>query len=179
MTSQNLTVTREAARRFLAARHFLAPPRSLLGGPDAVMEVLRRLGSIQFDPIAVAGRNHDLVLHARVAGYDPVWCDELLYQRRELFETQNKALSLVPTAELPWYRVSWIQGRESPRMFNAATQPVDLGENRELHKITYRCSGQTYFAYGRILTTGQPWLILTGHGSSPNLKWQAIGTAYQ
>jgi uncharacterized protein YcaQ len=46
-----------------------------------MVQVLRRLGSIQFDPIAVAGRNHDLVLHARVADYEPDWCDEL-YERR-------------------------------------------------------------------------------------------------
>jgi uncharacterized protein YcaQ len=132
MTAKQLTVTREAARRFLVARHFLAPPRSLQGGPDAVMEVFRRLGSIQFDPLAVAGRNHDLVLHARVAGYDPTWCEELLYRRRELFETQNKGLSLLPTTELPWYRVSWAQSRDSPRMFHAAVEPLDLEEHREL-----------------------------------------------
>src|SRR5438094_3340 len=85
----------------------LAPARSVDGGPDAVLEVFRRLGSIQFDPLAVAGRNHDLVLHARVAGYEPTWCEELLYERRELFEAYNKGLSLLPTSELPWYRVSW------------------------------------------------------------------------
>jgi uncharacterized protein YcaQ len=62
-----------------------------------------RLGSIQFDPLAVAGRNHDLVLHARVADYDPVWCEQL-YERREIFEAYNKGLSLVPVAELPWFR---------------------------------------------------------------------------
>jgi len=55
-------VTAEAARRFLVARHFLAPARSLAGGLDGVLEVFRKLGSIQFDPIAVAGRSHDLVL---------------------------------------------------------------------------------------------------------------------
>jgi uncharacterized protein YcaQ len=69
-----------------------------------VLEVFRRLGSIQFDPLAVAGRTHDLVLHARVAEYDPAWCD-LLYERREIFEAYNKGLSLVPTADLPWFRV--------------------------------------------------------------------------
>ena len=58
----------EAARRFLVARHFLAPARSVAGGLDGVLEVFRKFGSIQFDPIAVACRNHDLVLHARVAG---------------------------------------------------------------------------------------------------------------
>jgi uncharacterized protein len=109
-------VTAEAARRFLVARHYLAPARSLAGGPDGVLEVFRKLGSIQFDPIAVAGRNHDLVLHARVAGYEPAWCDSL-YERREIFEATNKALSLVPTGEFPWFRLGF--GRKGPR-FHAA-----------------------------------------------------------
>jgi uncharacterized protein YcaQ len=99
------SVAAEAARRFLVARHALAPARSLAGGPDAVLEVFRRLGSIQFDPLAVAGRNHDLVLHARVADYDPAWSD-LLYDRREIFEAYNKGLSLVPTSEFAWFRAS-------------------------------------------------------------------------
>jgi hypothetical protein len=34
---------------------------------------------------------HDLVLHARVAGYEPAWCDAL-YERREIFEVTNKTL---------------------------------------------------------------------------------------
>jgi uncharacterized protein YcaQ len=96
-------ITAEAARRFLVGRHFLAPARSLEGGLDAVLEVFRRLGSIQFDPLAVAGRNHDLVLHARVADYDPAWCGAL-FERREIFEAYNKGLSLVPASEFPWFR---------------------------------------------------------------------------
>jgi uncharacterized protein len=112
--------TAEAARRFLVARQLLAPARALEGGPEAVLEVFRRLGSIQFDPLAVAGRNHDLVLHARVAQYDPAWCD-LLYERREVFEAYNKGLSLVPTADFPWFRV--MVTRSSPQV---------LAENREV-----------------------------------------------
>lgn len=98
-----MKVSAEAARRFLVARQLLAPARSLEGGPDAVLEVFRRLGSIQFDPIAVAGRSHDLVLHARVADYEPAWCD-LLYERREIFEAYNKGLSFVPASEFAWFR---------------------------------------------------------------------------
>jgi hypothetical protein len=101
-----MNVAANAGRRFLVARHLLAPARSVEGGQDAVLEVFRRLGSVQFDPLAVAGRNHDLVLHARVADYDPAWCEELLYGRRELFETCNKGLSLVPTSEFPWFRAT-------------------------------------------------------------------------
>ena len=86
-----------------------------------MLEVIRRLGSIQFDPIAVAGRNHDLMLHARVADYDPAWCD-LLYERREIFETTNKALSFIPASEFPSYRVN--AGRKG-RQFHATA----LAEN--------------------------------------------------
>ncbi len=116
-----MNVTADAARRFLVARHLLAPARSVEGGPAAVLEVFRRLGSIQFDPIAVAGRNHDLVLHARVADYDPAWCEELLYERRELFEAYNEGLCLLPTSELPWFRMT--RSVRAPRM---------LAENAEV-----------------------------------------------
>ena len=105
-------VTAGAARRFLVARHFLAPARSVAGGLDGVLEVFRKFGSIQFDPIAVAGRSHDLVLHARVAGYEPAWCD-VLYERHEIFEATNKALSLIPASEFPWFRLGF--GRKGPR----------------------------------------------------------------
>ena len=71
------------------------------------MRVVDRLGSLQFDPLEVAGRNHDLTLLARVAGYRRTWTDGLLYGDRVLYETFNKMLSLVPTAELPWYRITW------------------------------------------------------------------------
>jgi uncharacterized protein YcaQ len=93
----------EAARRFLVARHFLAPARSVKGGKKGVLKVLDKLGSIQFDPLAIAGRNHDLVLHARVADYQPDWTDAL-YERRQIFEAYNKGLSFVPTGEFPWFR---------------------------------------------------------------------------
>ena len=73
-----------------------------------MLEVFRRLGSVQFDPLAVAGRNHDLVLHARVADYDPAWC-ELLYERRTIFEAYNKGLSFVPASKFPWFRGTWSQ----------------------------------------------------------------------
>ena len=71
------------------------------------MEVVGRLGSLQFDPLDVTGRNHDLILAARIDGYERAWTDGLLYGERRLFEAYNKGLSLLPTSELPWYRISW------------------------------------------------------------------------
>ncbi|MDX6413796.1 MAG: uncharacterized protein QOH23_1206 [Gaiellaceae bacterium] len=132
-----MKVTAADARRFLVARHFLAPARSLAGGADAVLQVLHRFGSIQFDPIAVAGRNHDLMLHARVADYEPTWCD-VLYERREIFEATNKALSFVPTSEFPWF--SHVMGRKGPRFHAAALTENATVAEQVLERI--RAEGQ-------------------------------------
>jgi uncharacterized protein len=120
-------IAAEDARRFLVARHLLAPARSL-EGIDGVREVFRRLGSIQLDPVAVAGLSHDLVLHARVADYDPAWCDEL-YERREITEAYSKGLSLVPASEFAWFRV-----RRRSRAQKAIDDNADVAE-RVLERI--------------------------------------------
>ena len=123
-----MKVSAEAARRFLVSRQMLAPARSLEGGPGAVLEVFRRLGSIQFDPLSVAGRSHDLVLHARVADYEPSWCD-LLYERRELFEAYNKGLSFVPVDDFPLFRA-----RLSRQWAEVLAENADVAE-RVLERI--------------------------------------------
>ncbi len=119
------SVDRATARRFLVERHLLAPPRSLPPTLDAVRTVIGRLGSLQFDPLEVTGRNHDLVLAARIDGYQRALTDALLYDERWLYETYNKGLSLVPTAELPWYRVTW-------DTFAAGHGAKTFGEHRDL-----------------------------------------------
>jgi uncharacterized protein len=97
------------ARRFLVTRHLLAPPRSLPAKADSVLTAVERLGLLQFDPLEVPGaRNHDLVLHARVAGYRREWCDQWLYgPDRRLIELYNKSLNILPMRELPHYRITW------------------------------------------------------------------------
>ncbi|HUG31114.1 MAG TPA: crosslink repair DNA glycosylase YcaQ family protein [Candidatus Limnocylindria bacterium] len=100
-------VSAAVARRFLALRHLLAPPRSLPSERESVLRVIDRIGSLQFDPLEVAGRNHDLVLLARIQGYRREWTDHWLYEDRRLYETYNKSLQIVPVAELPLYRYIW------------------------------------------------------------------------
>jgi uncharacterized protein YcaQ len=103
------------ARRFLVTRHLLAPPRALGADPASVLEVVERLGSLQFDPLEVPGaRNHDLVLHARIGGYRRGWAEDWLYGTdRRLIELYNKSLNILPMHELPHYRVSWQRAASS------------------------------------------------------------------
>jgi uncharacterized protein YcaQ len=102
-------ISADHARRFLVRRHLLDPPRSLPAEPASVLSVIERIGSVQFDPIEVPGaRNHDLVLHNRIAGYRREWTDGWLYGNdRQLTELYNKSLNILPIGELPFYRLAW------------------------------------------------------------------------
>ncbi len=104
-----LHISADHARRFLVTRHLLAPARALPPKSSSVLDVVERLGLLQFDPLEVPGaRNHDLVLHARIAGYERRWADEWLYgPDRRLIELYNKSLNIVPMSELPHYRIAW------------------------------------------------------------------------
>jgi uncharacterized protein len=126
--TEPIAVSAAAARRFLVLRHLLAPPRSLPPGPESVERVFDRIGVIQFDPLEVAGRNHDLTLLARIDGYRREHTEELLYVRRRLYETYNKSLNLVPTSELPLYRVTWdayAAGARARQTFETHAELVD------------------------------------------------------
>ena len=112
-------ISADHARRFLVRRDLLDPPRSLPARPQSVLRVVDRLGSLQFDPLEVPGaRNHDLVLHSRIAGYQRAWCERWLYGKdRRLIELYNKSLNILPAAELPFYRLAWTSGASSYEAF--------------------------------------------------------------
>jgi uncharacterized protein len=105
------------ARRFLVRRHLVAPPRALPAAPESVLTVLERLRFVQFDPLEVPGaRNHDLVLHARIAGYRREWAERWLYgPDRRLIELYNKSLNIVLLSELPHYRITWDRNQREYR----------------------------------------------------------------
>jgi uncharacterized protein len=131
-SAATIEISPEVARRYLALHHFLTPPRSLPTGAEGILAVFDRLGSLQFDPIEIAGRNHDLVLLSRVRDYRREQTDALLYEARALYETYNKGLSIVPIAELPWFRVAWDRARlrhEGEAFDEHAPLVEELGES--------------------------------------------------
>jgi uncharacterized protein len=107
--SEPIRISADHARRFLVRRHLLAPPRALPARAASVLTVIEHLGLLQFDPLEVPGaRNHDLVLHARIRGYQRGWCERWLYgPDRRLIEIYNKSLNILPIGELPHYALAW------------------------------------------------------------------------
>ncbi len=63
---------------------------------DTQEEAFDRLRSVQFDPIAPVGCNHDLVLQARVPGYKVGDWQKLAYEGRHIYDGWDKMASLVP-----------------------------------------------------------------------------------
>jgi uncharacterized protein YcaQ len=79
---------------------------------DAVMRVFDRLYCIQFDPLSVAGRNHDIALQARVQNYVPAVCERLLYTDRRLLDGWDKKMSVIRAADWPMFRPFHDESRE-------------------------------------------------------------------
>ncbi len=80
------TVSAATARRLLlGAQGLLDDPRRK-ATPDALYELIERMGFVQIDSINVVERAHHLILAARMQGYQPRLLERLLERQRRLFE---------------------------------------------------------------------------------------------
>jgi uncharacterized protein YcaQ len=68
-----------------------------------VVDYVRHVGCIQFDPINVVGRNPDLVLQSRVAGFRPEMLEELLYTDRAILDGWDKVSSVHAAEDWPYF----------------------------------------------------------------------------
>ncbi len=130
----SLRLSKGEARRFLLAHQRLWPPRRLQG-KDGILEYVRQVGSIQFDPINVVGRNPDLVLQSRTRRYQPGLLEELLYGERRLVEVWDKAASIILTSDWPRFarhreRMRREHGSPSNPQMKAAPQVIEAIRDR-------------------------------------------------
>ena len=87
------TLTNRQARDLLIRYHNLDGADNLRG-LEGVRTIMNRLGTIQFDPLNVVGRNADLVLQSRVRGYRPEMLQKLLYRERFLVDGYDKEMCI-------------------------------------------------------------------------------------
>jgi uncharacterized protein YcaQ len=98
-----ISLANKEARRFILTYQGLYPPRKLRG-KDGVLAYIRRAGCIQYDPLHVAGHNHELVLHARVGDFTPRMLARLLYGERRLIDGWDKNMSIYAIGDWPYFR---------------------------------------------------------------------------
>ncbi len=115
------------ARRLMANYHF----------EDTDIEgVFERLGSVQYDPLSPVGRNHDLVLQARVPDYRVNAWEEVAYRTGErfIYDAWDKQACLVPVSD--WAHRRIYHAHFLPRWSEQVLEPhqeaveVTLGELR-------------------------------------------------
>ncbi|HET6443088.1 MAG TPA: crosslink repair DNA glycosylase YcaQ family protein [candidate division Zixibacteria bacterium] len=101
-------ISPETLRRLAISSQKLVGPRTG-SGREAIMEVIRDLGCVQFDPLRAIERTQLLVLRSRLGEFDPGYLDSLLYEERKLFEYWAHAASIVLTEDFP---IFWRHMRE-------------------------------------------------------------------
>ena len=99
-----IEVSREDARR-IAVR-----AQALDGSADGVLETIRRLGSVQMDPISTVAPAQHMVLFSRLGPYDVAELDRLLWEDRQLFEW---SAFIWPIEDLPLVRALAAHRRRS------------------------------------------------------------------
>ncbi|MFD1774483.1 DNA glycosylase AlkZ-like family protein [Paenibacillus rhizophilus] len=96
-------VSKRQAAQFLLKHQRLGPYR-LPSGKESVYRYIRHVNCIQYDPLNIAGHNHELVLQARIPGFTPGMAQELLYQDRLLLDGWDKNMSIYCTEDWPYFR---------------------------------------------------------------------------
>jgi uncharacterized protein YcaQ len=112
--SEPVQVSNATARRFILGKQGLWPGRRWKGraGTRAAMIACEH---VQLDPLVIVARSHDLMLHARVAGYRPETFHDLTYDKREFFDWGGW-LAVRPMAELPYWRLLMQRDRDSAKI---------------------------------------------------------------
>ena len=146
-------------------------------GLNGVRAVMDRLGTIQFDPLNVAGRNPDLVLQARVQDYRSDCLRRLLYEERRLVDGFDKEMCIYTARDFPDFapiramRASdgrrWLEGRGQGEAFDmledilaiirrrgpSSLSDIPIGESKDFGWGPRRPSGaaiEYLFASGRL-----------------------------
>jgi uncharacterized protein YcaQ len=99
---EELTITNRQARRFILAHQGLWPPYEL-EDKSGILDFIRRVGCIQFDPLNMVGHNPELVLQARVSDFRPVMLQDLLYKDRKLLDGWDKNMSIYSLEDWPYF----------------------------------------------------------------------------
>lgn len=120
MPPSHPTVPTHVARRFVLGKQGLWPGRRWTGG-EGTERAMRAVEHLQLDPLNITARSQDLMLHARVAGYEPEGWQRKAYDERKFFDWGGW-LAVRPMDELPYFR---------RYMIDAASHPVHAEWARE------------------------------------------------
>lgn len=113
------------------ARRIAVRAQALDGSAENVLDVVRRLGFLQMDPISTIARPQHLVLYSRLGGFDQAELDRLIWEERKLFEWNA---FIWPSEDLPLVRARMRRRRATSNGWGRDF----LGANARLRRYVLR-----------------------------------------
>ena len=106
-----------------------------LSGELGVKNIFKRIGSIQYDPLNVVGRNPNLVLQSRIKGFNANILDKLLYKDRYLVDAWDKEMSIYRTEDWKYFnRVRTCKDESYKKVLARRDQIEVLSYSKEIIK---------------------------------------------
>ncbi|MDO9628544.1 MAG: crosslink repair DNA glycosylase YcaQ family protein [Acholeplasmataceae bacterium] len=99
---ETIKLSKEELKSFLITYQGLTYP-SEFQSEEGIINLFRRIGSIQYDPLNVIGKNADLVLQSRIPDYKENTLSKMLYQDRTLIDGWDKMMSIYLTEDFPYF----------------------------------------------------------------------------
>jgi uncharacterized protein len=117
------------------ARRIAVRAQLLDGSANGVLDTVRRLGSLQLDPIATVATPQHLVLFSRLGTYDTAELDRLIWDERKLFEWNA---FVYPIESLPLIRALMRKSRRAATYSWDRRRKEFLRENAGFHRYVLR-----------------------------------------
>ncbi len=97
-----MKLTKQEARRVILKHlNLYSNP---LKGKEGIMEYVKKVGCIQFDPLNIIAMNPHLVLQSRIINYKPELLNELLYKDRNLMDGWDKNMAIFKVEDRPYFK---------------------------------------------------------------------------
>ncbi|MEK4517825.1 crosslink repair DNA glycosylase YcaQ family protein [Paenibacillus sp. FSL H8-0122] len=106
-----IEISKEELKSFLVTYQGLHPNKPKADRSE-IIQFIKRVGCIQYDPLNMVGHNPDLMLQSRFYNYDPSILNRLLYETRDVIDGWDKMMAIYLTEDWPYFRRMRVKKRE-------------------------------------------------------------------
>ncbi|BES65677.1 crosslink repair DNA glycosylase YcaQ family protein [Gottschalkiaceae bacterium SANA] len=145
-------ITKKQARQFLLLKQGLYGSKKF-HGKTGILEFVQQAACVQFDPIDVCGKNHELVLQSRVEGFEKSQVYDLLYKDRVLIDWFDKNMSICLREDWPYFSFQREWAFTGKKSHQAIPQAMDeviayIKENGEVNSKDLSMQGKVDWYWG-------------------------------
>ncbi|MEX1377809.1 MAG: crosslink repair DNA glycosylase YcaQ family protein [Eubacteriales bacterium] len=105
-------ISKEQAKKFLLLKHGLIGEHKF-EGKQGIVDYVTQAGCVQYDPIDVCGKNHELVLFSKIKNFSKDDMYSLLYEERKLIDGLDKCMAIYLTSDWPYFEHERLAAKHS------------------------------------------------------------------